>query len=195
MSLLSDIKIGRLFIVSAPTGTGKTTLVERLTREFPLVVQSISYTTRERRPGEISGRHYHYITRSEFERRIGQGEFLEYIELYGDYYGTSRLWVQERLQMGQHVVLVIDTQGAQQVMQQMAHCAIFIQPPSLEVLRARLVQRGTDSMEAIAARLSWAYVELSMVDRYDYTFVNEDLEIAYQILRSIVIAESYRLAY
>jgi guanylate kinase len=185
----------RLYIVSAPAGTGKTTLVSLLTEEFPLVVTSVSYTTRKPRPGEIEGVHYHFVSREEFEGHIAQDEFLEYVELYGEYYGTSKEWVKHALQQGKHVILTIDTQGALQLKEKQIFEAvyIFIEPPSLTVLQERLKRRKTETAEAIVKRLEWAKQEVMAARLYDYSIVNEDLKTAYDALRSIIIAEQHKI--
>lgn len=193
LQLLGNKKRGLVFIVSAPAGTGKTTLVERLTSEFPCVIASISCTTREPRLGEVEGQHYHFIGEQEFEEKIQQGEFLEYVRLYGYYYGTSRQWVEERLAAGKHVVLVIDTQGALLLRKVYPAIAIFVRPPSLNELERRLLSRGTEPLKKIVERLKIAELELETVKYYDYEIINDDLEIAYQVLKSIFIAEEHRV--
>lgn len=191
--LLGNGKVGRPFIVSAPAGTGKTTLVKMLTDEFPCVVASISFTTRQPREGEIDGVHYNFVTHDEFEKKIASGDFLEYVKLYGDYYGTSRSWMEKQLNAGKHVVLVIDTQGAALLRDTWKMVSIFIRPPSLDELKHRLISRGTDSVETIERRLAFAQQELKAGSFYDYTIVNEDLNTAYQVLKSIFIAEEHRV--
>jgi guanylate kinase len=191
-SLLGETNEGLVFIVSAPAGTGKTTLVQRLVHEFPSIIANISYTTRQPRAGEIEGVHYHFISDSEFEAKITANDFLEYVNLYGTYYGTSHQWIQEQQQKGKHVVLVIDTQGALQLKGRIPAILIFIRPPSIEVLRSRLMQRQSETAEMIEKRVAWAQRELEAARQYDYQLINDDLDIAYQILRSIFIAESHR---
>lgn len=191
-SLLGDGKEGLAFIVSAPAGTGKTTLVEKLMNEFSSILASISYTTREPREGEIPGIHYHFITENEFETKIAAGDFLEYVKLYGTYYGTSSRWVKEQQKKGKHVVLVIDTQGALKLKGKFPAALIFIRPPSLDVLRKRLIRRQTETPGMIDQRVEWAQMELDAAQQYDYQIINDDLEIAYQILRCIIIAECHR---
>ncbi|WP_068467849.1 guanylate kinase [Candidatus Protochlamydia phocaeensis] len=193
-SLLGNLSEGLAFIVSAPAGTGKTTLVQMLVEEFPSVIASISYTTRLPRTGEVPGKHYHFISESEFEAKIAAADFLEYVKLYGTYYGTSRQWIQEQQRQGKHVVLVIDTQGALQLKGNFPGVFIFIRPPSLEVLRERLEGRKTETPELIEKRLGWAQAELNAVQYYDYQIVNDELATAYQVLRSIVIAECHRVS-
>lgn len=191
-SLLGDEKEGRVFIISAPAGTGKTTLVEKLVKEFPSVTASISFTTREPREGEIPGVHYHFIAGPEFEEKIAAGDFLEYVKLYGTYYGTSRQWVKEQQKKGKHVVLVIDTQGALKLKGALPAVLIFIRPPSLDILRNRLVRRQTETPGMIEQRVDWAQRELEAAQQYDYQIINDDLETAYQVLKSIFIAECHR---
>jgi len=191
--LLGDSPRGQLFIVSAPAGTGKTTLVEMLTEEFPSVVRSISFTTRKPRKAEVDGVDYYFISEAEFEEKSAAGEFLEYVKLYNTSYGTSKLWVERALSLGKHVVLVIDTQGGLKLKKESVGTFIFIQPPSLETLRERLLKRNTESEEVIAERLAWAKKEMDDAVFYDYKIVNDDLNTAYQILRSILIAEAHRV--
>lgn len=191
--LVGNLKHGLVFILSAPAGTGKTTLVQKLVQEFSTIVASVSFTTRLPRPGEIPGAHYHFLSKEEFVRRIVQGEFLEYVELYGDYYGTSRLWVEDKLLQGMHVILVIDTQGALQLKDKIEATSIFVSPPSLRELEKRLKERKTESQEVIEKRLAWAEQEMLVRSSYDYLIINDDLEIAYQVLRSIIIAEEHHI--
>lgn len=183
---------GLAFVISAPAGTGKTTLVSMLTHEFPFVIGSISYTTRAPRPGEINGVHYHYVTVEEFEQKIASGDFIEYVTLYGNYYGTSRQAVEKELAQGRHVVLTIDTQGALQLRDKFPAVYIFLEPPSMEVLRQRLMGRKTETDEAVTERLEWAASEIMAAQHYDYIIVNNDLNTAYQVLRSILIAEEHK---
>lgn len=191
--LLGNLKKGLLFIVSAPAGTGKTTLVQMLIQEFPSVVCSISSTTRQPRPGEINGVHYHFLSHDEFTRHIRQDDFLEYVTLYGDYYGTSRKWVEEQQSMGKDVILVIDTQGALILKDKIPATFIFIAPPSMEELERRLRKRETETHQALEKRMQWAKQEMLAVNLYDYCVVNDDLKTAYQTLRSILIAEEHRV--
>lgn len=191
-NLLGNLSKGLLFIISAPAGTGKTTLVQMLTKEFPHVVASISHTTRQPRQGEIEGVHYHFISKKEFVKRIDDGEFLEYVKLYDDYYGTHKLWVENQLIQGKHVILVIDTQGAE-LLKEMKAIFIFISPPSIEELERRLRSRQTETKDMIEKRLLWAKKEMEAQKNYDYLIINDDLAIAYQVLRSILIAEEHRI--
>lgn len=186
---------GLLFVVSAPAGTGKTTLVQMLVDELPKVVMSVSYTTRSPRPGEIAGKHYNFISEDEFKKKIADGDFLEYAQIYGFYYGTSKKWVAEQQAKGKHVVLVIDTQGGLQLKGRVPAVFIFITPPSLEVLRERLTNRKTESQEVIEQRLNWSKKEINDAQYYDYQIINDDLDTAYQVLKDIVIAEEHRIVH
>lgn len=194
LPLISSHKKGLCFIVSAPAGTGKTTLVDMLVNEFPsLVIANISYTTRLPRAGEIDGKHYHFIEESAFKKKIEEADFLEYAQLYGFYYGSSRQWVLEQQAQGKHVILVIDTQGAIQLKGKFDATFIFISPPSLEVLKERLSNRKTETPELLEKRLKWALQEMQAIPYYDYQIINDHLSTAYQVLKSIVIAESHRV--
>lgn len=192
-SLLGHEIKKQIFVVSAPAGTGKTTLVNKLVEEFPGIIASISYTTRQPRPGEIEGVHYNFISDAAFQAKIAASDFLEYVQLYGTYYGTSRQWIADQQNQGKHIVLVIDTQGALKLKGHLPATFVFIKPPSLEVLRTRLMNRQTESLEMVEKRLEWARQELEAAQQYDYQIINDDLTIAYQILRSIVIAECHRV--
>lgn len=191
--ILGNVKRGKLFIVSAPAGTGKTTLVHLLMGEFPCVVASISFTTREARGKEIHGIDYYFLKEEEFVSRIAAGEFLEYVKLYGHYYGTSRVWVDQQLEQGKHVVLVIDTQGARLLRGKVDVVTIFLSPPSIEELEKRLKERKTESDDVIEQRLAWAKEEMLAQKEYDYLIINDDLMTAYQVLRSIFVAEEHRV--
>lgn len=186
---------GLAFVVSAPAGTGKTTLVKKLMAEFPEIIASLSYTTRKPRRQEEQGRDYTFVSNEEFDARAASGDFLEYVDLYGVKYGTSREWVENRLNQGKHVILVIDTQGMLQLKEKYPSISIFIRPPSIEELKRRLAQRGTETKEKMETRLEWAKTELTKANYYDYQVINDDLEIAYQVLRSIIIAECHKTAH
>lgn len=192
--VLGSLKRGLVFILSAPAGTGKTTLVRMLEEEFPRAVKaSVSYTTRPIRPKEEKGRDYHYISVEEFQKKIKHEDFLEYAEVFGHYYGTSKEFVEKERMRGRHVVLVIDTQGKEQVMRSLNAVSIFISPPSLAVLKERLINRKTDSEAVIEKRLRVAEKEMKQIPFYDYHIVNDQLEVAYAALRSIFIAEEHRV--
>jgi len=186
---------GLLFIVSAPAGAGKTTLVARLAEEFDRVVTSVSFTTRTPRPGEVNGVHYNFVNAEQFKQKVAAGDFLEHVSLYEKEYGTSKEWVEEQLKKGRHVILTIDMQGALllKAKKNIHAIYIFVLPPSLEVLQERLHKRKTDSAASIKARLDWAKKEIDYAGSYDYNIVNDDLNTAYDALRSILIAEEHRV--
>jgi guanylate kinase len=191
--LLGALSRGLVFIVSAPAGTGKTTLVNMLTEEFSCVVAGISFTTRPPRQGEVNGVHYYFISEEEFAQKISKGEFLEYVRLYGYYYGSSRVWLEAQRSQGKHVVLVIDTQGTMQLKGQIDATTIFIRPPSLKELEKRLLLRKSEPQDVIDQRVQWAHEEMKVQEHYDYCIINDDLDIAYQALRSIVIAQEHKI--
>jgi len=191
--LLGNTGKGLLFVVSAPAGTGKTTLTHLLCEEFLCVVESISYTTRTPRPGEIDGKHYFFVSQEQFQKMAAQGDFLEHANVFGDLYGTSKRYVVSQQEAGKHVVLVIDTQGALQLKKKIPAVLIFIKPPSLDALKERLKHRKTETAQAIEKRLSWAEKEMGLATEYDYEIVNDDLMTAYAALRSILIAEEHKL--
>lgn len=190
--LLGSLSSGLLFVISAPAGTGKTTLVRMLQDEFASVAESISYTTRKMRPKEIEGRDYHFISVEEFHRKIAADEFLEYAEVFGHYYGTSKKLVEELQKQGKHVLLVIDTQGARLLKKKIEAIFIFISPPNSEEQKRRLHGRQSESAEVIETRLSWAQKEMAEARWYDYFIVNENLKTAYEVLRAILIAEEHK---
>ncbi len=192
--LLGNISKGFVFVLSAPAGTGKTTLVRMLAQEFPCIYESVSCTTRPPRSGEVEGKDYYFLSKKEFEEKVQKGDFLEYAEVFGYYYGTSRSHVFEQQEKGNHVFLIIDTQGAMQLKEKNFPAVyIFLSPPSLEELKERLLKRKTEEMQVIEKRLSWAQAEIEMMANYDYHIVNDNLKQAYVILRSIVIAEEHRV--
>lgn len=191
--ILGNSGNGLLFVISAPAGTGKSTLVDMMLQEFPHeIAESCSCTTRSPRPNEVSNRHYEFLSLEEFERKIEANEFLEYAKVFGNYYGTRREEVNRLQGEGKHVVLVIDTQGAMKIKQQVPAIFIFISPPSFEELRRRLFKRRTEDEEKIQERLLWAKQEIAMAPNYDYHIINDRLEITYQVLRSIFIAEEHK---
>ncbi len=190
--ILGNVKKGSVFVLSAPAGSGKTTLIRKLVKEFDSVVESVSFTTRPIRKGEIEGVDYCFISQDEFKKRIKQDEFLEYAKVYDYYYGTSKKWVEKRLNKGKHVVLVIDTQGAKQIRKKISASFIFIMPPSINELKKRLHLRKTDSSKSIKERVAWATKEIKEAKNYDYVIVNDDISIAYQVFKSILIAEEHK---
>jgi guanylate kinase len=183
----------KIIIVSGPSGSGKSTLVERL-RGLPGTMFSVSCTTRARRAAESPGKCYDFISEAEFRRRIEQGEFLEYAQVFGKHwYGTPRKWVDEARSRGLDLVLEIDVQGAGQVKKEVPEAlAVFIVPPSRQSVEQRLRARGQDSEEAIGRRLERARQEMSCWTQYDFVVVNDDLDRASEDLRSIVVASRCR---
>jgi guanylate kinase len=184
---------GRLFIVSAPSGTGKTTLVERLVRDVPELVLSRSFTSRAPRAGEADGVDYNFISREQFDGMIAAGDFLEFAEVFGNYYGTSASETERVLAGGQDLVLVIDVQGARQVrLRGFDSVGVFVLPPSYAVLEQRLRDRSKDSEAAIQRRLEVARNEVGAVAEYDYVVINDELDPAVGRLCCIVQAERAR---
>jgi guanylate kinase len=178
---------GTLFIVSAPSGTGKTSLVNQLIKTVPQLIVSVSYTTRPMRAGEVDGVNYHFVDKAQFQHMVGEGRFLEYAEIYGHYYGTDELWVKERLQQGINVILEIDWQGAAQIRRLLTESvSIFILPPSLNVLSERLTTRNLDDKSVITKRLAKAQQEMSHCVEYDYIVVNDRFDEAISDLKAII---------
>lgn len=186
---------GSLFIVAAPSGAGKTTLVRGLMERDPAVNLSVSYTTRAPREGEQDGVSYNFTSIDDFMARRDRAEFLEWAEVHGNYYATSRPWLESQLLAGRDVLLEIDCQGAAQVRRIFPEAvAIFILPPSFRALEKRLRGRGTDSQEVIAKRLAAAESEMRQVDHFDYVIINNDLQVALDELCSVVSAARLRIA-
>lgn len=185
---------GLLLVLSAPSGCGKTTIVNRMMRDLPGLVFSVSHTTRSARPGEAQGVHYHFVDTATFAAIRDQQPtgFLEWAEVHGNMYGTSVEEVQRHQQAGNDVILDIDVQGAAQVRQRTQPVTVFIAPPSLAELERRLRGRGTENEATIAVRLNNARKEMACVGAYDYLIVNDRLDEAVESLRSIVIAERCR---
>lgn len=185
---------GRLFLVTAPSGAGKSTLVNALLAKQPTIKLSISFTTRDPRPGEVNGREYHFVTVEEFETMKARDEFLESALVHGNYYGTNRVWIENEMLKGHDVLLEIDWQGARQVRSKFPDTVgIFILPPSIDTLSARLHKRGTDSEATIARRLLGAGAEIAHAPEFEYVIVNDDFEMALSQLQAIVTAS--RLTY
>lgn len=186
---------GSLFVVSAPSGAGKTTLVRALLERDPTLKLSVSYTTRTPREGEVDGVAYHFIPVADFLACRDAGEFLEWAQVHRNYYATSRIWLEQQIRAGNDVLLEIDWQGAAQVRKIFpAAIAIFIMPPSIEVLDARLRGRGTDSEEVIRQRVAAAHDEMRQVDRFDYVIINNNLRTALEELETVVRASRLRTA-
>jgi guanylate kinase len=191
---MSSSRRGLLFVVSAPSGTGKTTVVERLVQVVPDLALSRSYTSRPARPGESDGVDYNFITRSRFEQMIAADAFLEWADVFGNLYGTGATDAERELASGRDLVLVIDVQGARQVRSRFPDTVgVFVMPPSYAVLEQRLRGRSKDPEEAMERRLQTARAEVAAFVEYDYVIVNDELEACVERLRAIVIAERTRL--
>jgi guanylate kinase len=181
---------GNLFIVSAPSGAGKSSLVKALLNQDASIRLSVSCTTRAPRPGEIDGVHYHFISREDFQARLGQSEFLESAEVYGNFYATSQRWIEDEMAAGRDILLEIDWQGAAQVRKLIpAAKSIFILPPSLAELQRRLDGRGTDSVEIITKRMAAAQEDISHALEFDYLVINDQFDDALADLLAITRAQ------
>ncbi|MBF8794523.1 guanylate kinase [Pseudomonas monteilii] len=180
---------GTLYIVSAPSGAGKTSLVTALTKDDQQIRVSVSHTTRAMRPGEQHGVNYHFVKHDEFKALIEQGDFLEHAEVFGNFYGTSRSALQQTLEQGYDLILEIDWQGAQQVRKLMPEAlSVFILPPSQQALRQRLDNRGQDSEAIIEGRMKEAVSEMIHYDEYDYVIINDDFDVALKELKAVFVA-------
>jgi len=184
---------GNLFVVSAPSGAGKTSLVNALLKVNKSIDLSISYTSRAARPGEVDGQDYHFVSRDTFLEMIQRGDFVESAEVYGNLYGTSQSWISKEMGGGRDILLEIDWQGAAQVRRKFPDCiSIFILPPSIQALETRLTGRKQDSAEVIAKRLHSAQEDIAHVAEFDYVIINDILDEALRQLNSIVIAMGLR---
>lgn len=181
--------LANLYIVAAPSGAGKTSLVDALLKTLANVKVSISHTTRKPRPGEVDGKNYFFITKEQFQAKIAHHDFLEYAEVFENYYGTSVSFVEQQLSQGTDVILEIDWQGARQIKAKFQYSiGIFILPPSLDILRQRLQNRAQDNEEVIAKRMAAAGNEMSHYKEYEYLVVNDDFDHAVEQLKSIILA-------
>jgi len=186
------MNIGTLYVIAAPSGAGKTSLVKALIESLEHIRVSVSYTTRAPRPGEQDGVNYHFISHEQFEKMLDASEFLEHAQVFDNYYGTGQAWVDSQLKKGVDVILEIDWQGAQQIRRLHPDCAsIFILPPSRETLEQRLRQRNQDSDAIIARRMQGAVEEMSHYVEFDYLVINDDFQTALADLQAIV--KSHRL--
>lgn len=178
---------GKLIVIVAPSGTGKSTMIKRLKQDLPSIVESVSYTTRPIRPGEVDGKSYFFITREEFLAMREANEFLEWAEVHGNFYGTSKKFVENALQEGKHLLFDLDVQGTDSMKAYFGEQAnvIFISPPSVEELEKRLKHRGTENTQVINLRLMNAQKELLRKNDFDFLIYNDDIEKAYQRLIEI----------
>ena len=184
---------GNLFIICAPSGAGKTSLVRALLKADPQIRLSVSFSTRAPRPGEVDGRDYHFVTAEKFQQMTDKGEFLESAFVHGNHYGTSQRWIAEQRAAGGDILLEIDWQGAAQVRKlEPEAIGIFVLPPSVDSLLERLNQRGQDSPDVIARRLAAADEEISHASEFDYVIINDDFTAAVQDLVCIVRAQRLR---
>jgi guanylate kinase len=184
---------GTLYIFSAPSGAGKTTLVKALLEKTAQIGVSVSHTTRGQRPGEIDSSDYHFINQTTFSSMLSENAFLEHAEVFGNYYGTSQAWVESQLALGEDVILEIDWQGAQQVRNLIADTVtVFILPPSKDALRSRLTGRGQDEQSIIDGRMLKAASEMSHYAEFDYLVINDDFERALTEIQHIVLARRLR---
>jgi guanylate kinase len=184
---------GSLFVISAPSGAGKTSLVHALLATNPQIDLSVSYTTRAPREGEVDGVAYHFVSRETFSEMAGRGEFLESAEVYGNYYGTSQSWINQETARDRDILLEIDWQGAIQVRHLFPECvSIFILPPSLEALEQRLKGRGKDSQEIIARRMAAVRDDVAHIAEFDYVIINDNLNEALHEFNAVVLAARLR---
>jgi guanylate kinase len=191
----SPARRGQLFVVSAPSGTGKTTVVETLVASMPHLLKSRSYTSRRARTGEVDGVDYNFVSRERFEAMLAGDQFLEWAEIYGDLYGTSQVDTERIQAAGEDMILVIDVQGARKIRRRgVPVVTVFVMPPSLGVLESRLRGRSTDSEAQIHRRIAVAREEVQAFREYDFVVVNNDISVAVDQLRAIVIAARLGLA-
>ncbi len=187
---------GTLYIFSAPSGAGKTSLVKALIESTPGLVVSVSHTTRAMRPGEVDGVHYHFTDVTSFQKMVELNQFLEHAQVFDNFYGTSQAAIEQQLAQGLDVILEIDWQGARQVRHRIpVTVSVFILPPSRVELERRLSDRGTDSPEVVARRMRDAVSEMQHYAEYDYLVINDDFQLALADLRSIICSERLRLAH
>jgi guanylate kinase len=181
---------GSLFTIAAASGSGKTSLVKALVETMPQIQVSISHTTRQSRKGEVEGEHYFFVTKQKFRDMVGANQFLEHADVFGHCYGTSREWVEKTLREGIDVILEIDWQGAAQIRKQFPqNISIFILPPSIHILKERLLNRRQDSIDIIEQRIAAANKEISHCAEFDYLVVNADFDVALSDLKAIVKAK------
>lgn len=195
VSISTPVVTGSLYIVAAPSGAGKTSLVKALLEQTPAITVSVSHTTRPPRPGEVHGEHYYFVDKTTFEQMRDAGEFLEHARVFDNYYGTSRQAVEQTLDRGLDVILEIDWQGAQQIRRLYPECSgIFVLPPSRNALEHRLRSRGQDNNEVIERRMKDAITEMSHYREFDYLVINDDFNRALEELKAIILARRQRTA-
>ncbi len=184
------MKEGRLLVISGPSGTGKGTICKELFEDMENIVFSVSMTTRKPREGEVDGRNYYFVSRENFQRKISEDGFLEYAEVFDNYYGTPKKAVMDQLSLGHDVILEIDIQGAMQVKEAYPEAiSIFVLPPSMEELEKRIKSRGTENEDCLNLRLNEAINEMNFAKKYDYTVVNDDLKEAVNRVKGIIRTE------
>jgi len=184
---------GNLIIISSPSGGGKGTLIKEVLEALPDVGYSVSLTTRAPRFGEEDGKHYYFVSKLKFEEKINSDGFLEYAEVHGNWYGTSRKQTENMTNAGKDIILEIDVQGAIQIMEKMPEAvSIFIMPPSFEVLKARLTSRATENMDDLNLRLHNSYTEVMEYSRFEYVVINDEVRLAARKIASIICAERHR---
>lgn len=187
-----ETNCGMLYVISAPSGAGKTSLVKALLEETDLIEVSVSYTTRKQRPGEREGVDYHYVSEETFEQMVADGQFIEHAQVFGNHYGTSKQQIKEKLKAGIDIILEIDWQGAQQVKQQFEECTmVFILPPSRRELLSRLKERGQDADEVINSRMDEATEQMSHYNEFEYLIVNDQFAHALGEFKALIY--SFRL--
>ena len=186
----SENSLGKLIVIVAPSGTGKSTMIKRLLIDVPSLIESVSFTTRPMRPGELHGKSYFFISRDEFLKRRDENEFLEWAEVHGNFYGTSKKFVEQSLREGKHLLFDLDVQGTDSMKKYFGAVAnaIFISPPSVEELEKRLRHRGTENTQVINLRLGNAEKELLRKNDYDFLIYNDDIEKAYAKLKETTLA-------
>ena len=185
---------GQLFVISAPSGAGKSTIVNALRQRHQDLAYSVSHTTRLPRKGEMDGKDYHFVSRADFERMIEEGRFVEWAEVYGNLYGTSFLALEEKLSSGSDILLDVDTQGGENIRNRFQNSVlIFLLPPSMEVLQDRLRKRATDSEEVINRRMQEAVSDIRNCSWYDYLIINDDLETAIRESASVILSARCRV--
>ncbi|MGL4774413.1 MAG: guanylate kinase [Clostridium sp.] len=187
-------KRGILIVISGPSGAGKGTICKALLQEEENLFISVSATTRDPRKGEVDGVNYYFVTKDEFVKKVEQGEFLEHAEVYGNYYGTPKWKVEEMLASGKNVILEIDIQGALNVKKNSKEGVfIFILPPSMEELKQRIINRGSETQESLMRRFKSAYQEINYISKYNYAVVNDEVPLAVKKIQSILAAEKCRV--